>query len=109
MIRSLLIWLMFSVFCITTVELFAANTATFSVSNGQVYLQWDTSYNCTYTVLRSTIRGGYYSIIKEKLEEPRYVDTPEENEKTYYYAIEYVNKDSGEEENRTKEVGVYVP
>lgn len=74
-----------------------------NVSNHQVYLTWDSSYY--NTVLRSTTKGGYYAEIASGLEDTRYVDTPPETEKTYYYVIQKAE----ENDERTKEIAIYVP
>lgn len=96
-------------FCLAVGMSFSMSLPAFTVANGQVYLDWDSRYGCTYTILRGTVKDGTKYIIKEKLEEPKWVDTPEETERTYYYAIESVDKDDGEIRDISKEVGVYVP
>jgi hypothetical protein len=91
------------------IEVYSASTVDFSVANGQVYLSWESGYGVTYTVLRSNVKGGRFYVIKDKLQDPKYCDTPEQDETTYYYIIVKINPETGEEYSRTKEVGIYVP
>lgn len=78
-----------------------------SVSNRQVYLEWDTGYRDEYRVLRSTVSGGYYSAIVEHLTDPKWVDTPSPQAR-YFYVVEKVDRENGNVDARTNEEMVIV-
>ena len=83
----------------------------FSVSNHQVYLDWDAGVRDQYTVYRSTVSGGYYSVVAEHLTEPKYVDvppTPAIRCQDYFYIVERSDESSGRVETRSNEVEVNV-
>lgn len=79
-------------------------------SNHQIYLTWDGfGYNDLYEVQRSTIQGGYYTIIVSGLVEKKYVDTPPRDSSAcepYYYRVRRYDRTSKTDEGFSNEVEV---
>lgn len=76
------------------------------VNSRQVWLVWSSYYtNCSWTVARGQIKGGYYSAIADKLDETRWADTPNATDRPYYY-VAICSNNENTEVTRTREVRV---
>ncbi len=74
--------------------------------NGQITLQWPAATGAaSYTVKRSTVSGGPYTILASNLTNTTYVDSPLTNGTYYYYVVSAVVGDR-ESNNSEEELGI---
>jgi hypothetical protein len=77
----------------------------------KVVLSWDASSSANitnYNVYRSTVSGGYYSLIGTAADALTYTDQTVSSGKIYYYVTSAVNK-QGMQSNYSNQVAVTVP